>query len=97
MGYKLSVAAENDIQQIAEIGIELFGIEQAWHYHEALFEIFDLLADNPRMARERFEISPPVRIHPYKAHLIVYTVDEQDDILIVRVRHGHEDWATPAQ
>lgn len=48
------------------------------------------------MARERAELSPPVRIHPFKAHLVVYLSESETDILIIRVRHGHEDWQTPA-
>lgn len=44
------------------------------------------------MARVRGEFEPPVRIHPWKAHVIVYVI-EGDDILVVRVRHGREDWA----
>ncbi|MFH6783095.1 MULTISPECIES: type II toxin-antitoxin system RelE/ParE family toxin [Methylobacterium] len=43
------------------------------------------------MAGERRELRPPVRLHPYGAHLIVYAV-ERDDILIVRVLHGRQDW-----
>jgi toxin ParE1/3/4 len=57
-----------------------------------LFAIFGLIAANPRMARERLELSPPMRIYPSKAHLIIYRIEEGGDILIVRVRHGHEDW-----
>ncbi|WP_341871205.1 type II toxin-antitoxin system RelE/ParE family toxin [Stappia indica] len=45
------------------------------------------------MARERGEISPPVRIHPFKAHLVVYVMEEDGGILVVRIRHGHEDWS----
>lgn len=26
-------------------------------------------------------------------HIVLYTVDEGEDIFIVRVRHGREDWA----
>lgn len=96
MGFLLSRAAEEDIVAIAEAGIRLFGTSQARQYHDELFAILDLIAANPRMARERFEISPPVRIHPFKAHLVVYRIEEGDDILIIRVRHGHEDWADEA-
>lgn len=35
-----------------------------------------------------------MRIHPFKAHLVVYRIEEDGDILIVRVRHGHEDWTS---
>lgn len=34
-----------------------------------------------------------MRIHPFKAHLVIYQVESDGDIFIVRVRHGHEDWA----
>lgn len=70
----------------------LFGLAQAKRYNDELFMIFDLLASNPRMARERFELSPPLRVHPYKAHMILYRIEENGDILIVGVRHEHEDW-----
>jgi len=70
----------------------MFGAGQADHYHHELEAVFALLAENPKMARERKEIRPPVRIHPYKSDLIVYLVDENNDILILRLRHAHEDW-----
>lgn len=91
MGYRFSKGADEDITSIAVVGIEEFGIEQAQRYHEGLFQLFDLLAANPRMARERLEIVPPVRVHPYKSHVIIYKIDGPD-ILIIRVRHGREDW-----
>lgn len=91
MGYHLSKAADEDITSIAIVGIAEFGLEQARRYHAGLFQLFDLLAANPGMARERLEISPPVRVHPYTSHVVIYRI-EGPDILIIRVRHGHEDW-----
>lgn len=93
MGFRLTLEAEEDVIGIAEQGVRLFGPAQARKYHDELFAIFELIAANPRMARERHELSPPMRIHPFKAHLVVYRIEEHGDILIVRVRHGHEDWA----
>lgn len=92
MGFRLSLLAEEDVIRIAEEGILLFGPAQAQKYHRELYAIFNLIARNPRMARERHELSPPLRIHRFKAHLVVYSVDGQGEVLIVRVRHGHEDW-----
>ncbi|PDS79486.1 type II toxin-antitoxin system RelE/ParE family toxin [Rhizobium sp. L43] len=92
MGFHLTEEAEEDMIGIAEAGIRLFGPAQARRYHDELYAIFDLIAANPRMARERPEISPPMRIHPFKAHLVVYTIEENGDVLVVRLRHGHEDW-----
>lgn len=96
MGFRLSLAAESDIIAIAEESIRLFGAMQARRYHDELFDVFALVAANPRMARERPELSPPMRIHPFKAHLVVYRLEADGDILIVRVRHGHENWADTA-
>jgi toxin ParE1/3/4 len=93
VGFRLSLAAEEDIIGIAEQGIRLFGPVQAKRYHDELFALFDAIAAYPRMARERFELSPPMRIHPFKAHLVVYHLEEHGDVLIVRVRHAHEDWS----
>lgn len=92
MSYRLTRKAVEDIIAIYEHGIRLFGTVQAEKYHFGMGKIFLLLSENPELAREREEIIPPVRVHPYGAHLIVYIVEQNKDILIVRVRHGHEDW-----
>lgn len=93
MSFRLTAAAEEDIVGIAEQGVRLFGPNQARRYHDDMFAFFDLLSANPRLARERFELSPLVRIHPFKAHLVVYIVEDDGNVIVVRVRHGHEDWA----
>lgn len=93
MSFHLSVEAEEDIIALAEQGVRMFGLAQARRYHDELFAVFDLIAANPRMARERQEISPPVRIHPFKAHLVVYRIEEKEAVFVIRIRHGHEDWA----
>jgi toxin ParE1/3/4 len=92
MTYRLSRKAEEDIVGIFRQGVELFGTAQAERYHLDLQRTFELIAAHPLMARERTEISPPVRIHPHGAHIIVYLAEGSGDVLIVRVRHGHEDW-----
>ncbi|MDN5869744.1 MAG: type II toxin-antitoxin system RelE/ParE family toxin, partial [Nitrococcus sp.] len=92
MTYRLSAKAEEDIIDIFRAGVEQFGLYQAERYHERLERCFRFLAENPLVAHERFEITPAVRIHPVEAHLVVYRVDGNGDVFIVRVRHGHEDW-----
>ena len=94
MGFRLSRESEDDIVGIADEGLRVFGRGVAQKYHDELFAMFDLLAFNPFMARERNELTPPVRIHPFKAHLIVYIVETDGEILVVRVRHAHEDWSS---
>ncbi|MCM2292579.1 type II toxin-antitoxin system RelE/ParE family toxin [Allorhizobium sp. BGMRC 0089] len=93
MPFSLSVQAEEDIVSIAEEGISIFGTLVAKRYHDELFALLEFIANNPGMACERHEISPPVRIHPFKAHLMVYRVVEDGGMFVIRIRHGHEDWA----
>lgn len=90
--YALSGKAEEDIIAIFMYGVAQFGIQQAERYHDLLERTFQFLAENPEAARERVEITPPVRIHPIESHIVIYTVDENRDIFVVRVRHGCEDW-----
>ena len=79
---------------IFEQGLLSFGLDQADAYHEGLTAAFEFLADYPHAARQRPEISPPVRAHRYKSHMIIYDLGPDDVVIILRVRHGKEDWAT---
>ena len=92
MAYRLTAKAEEDVIRIYAEGARLFGPEIAEDYHHELISVFDMMAQTPKLARERPEITPPVRIHPHKSHLIIYLVDDEGDVLIIRIRHGHEDW-----
>lgn len=94
MPFILSGAAEEDIVAIGEQGIRVFGLAAAQRYNDDLFALLDLIAENPRMARERSELSSPVRIHPFKSHLVVYRIQGDGSILVIRIRHAHEDWAS---
>lgn len=72
MGYRTTRRADQDTIDIYARGAADFGADRAERYHQGLLAAFDLLAENPHMARERTEFSPPVRLHPHEAHLIVY-------------------------
>jgi toxin ParE1/3/4 len=83
--------ADLEIIGIYVDGAERFGVAQAEAYHEGLTATFGVLSEHPRMARERTELDPPVRLHPYRAHMIVY-VEQGGGILVIRILHGHQDW-----
>lgn len=91
MSYKATRQADRDILEIYVHGAAEFGVDQAERYHEGLVSVFELLAENPHLARERPELDPPVRLHPYRAHMIAYLI-RNDGILIIRVLHGRQDW-----
>jgi toxin ParE1/3/4 len=91
MIYKTTTRADEDIIGIYVHGVREFGARQAENYHRALVATFDILADNPFIARERQEFRPPVWLYFYKAHTIVYRI-MRDHVLIIRVLHGRQDW-----
>jgi len=91
VSYRLTRAAEEDLIAIYEAGARTFGLAQADSYHASLTTAFEFLDQYPRAARERTELSPAIRAHRHQAHLIIYVL-QGADVLVVRVRHGHEDW-----
>jgi len=57
-----------------------------------LFNALELIAKNLQLARE--EISPPARVHPFKAHLVIYHIEEDGTVFVIRLRHAFEDWVS---
>jgi toxin ParE1/3/4 len=78
MTCRLTREAEADIVEIAEIGIHNRGVRQARAYLDGPFELFNLIASTPAMARPRTELTPPVRVQRYRAHLALYQVEDND-------------------
>lgn len=91
--YRLRPRAVEDLEVIWLYTVAQWSVDQAELYIRQLMTGLDLLAANPEIARERTELSPPVRIHRIAAHLIVYRI-QPDFLDIIRIRHGREDWAT---
>ena len=96
MPVKRTPQAEADLIDIFLESAQRFGANQAEIYAAKLSACFELLETMPSMARERLEISPPVRVHFHGSHVIVYAV-EGDDIVLLRVLHERRDWERELQ
>lgn len=83
-------AAPADLADVWRHSAVHWGAEQADHYSDGLFALFDLLAEFPELGRERTEFAPPVRIHPSGAHLVIYRLTGRG-VEIVRVLHAHQN------
>jgi toxin ParE1/3/4 len=92
MTYRLALAADLDLDEVYDFGITEFGLRIANAYLDGLIDCFNSLAENPRICRVRDEIRPAVRIRPYSSHLIFYEVDDANSVLVLRIRHGRENW-----
>lgn len=89
--YRLTDAAEADLEAIWRYGHERWSAVQADRYLDDLDERFRLLGTMPMMTRKRTEFDPPIRIHPFGSHLVIYVVAE-DGIDILRVLGNRQDW-----
>lgn len=88
--YRLTPAAQKDLEEIWAYITETRSIEQTLDYIDSIEAACDTLSAMPQMCRERHEFTPPVRIHPHRKHLIVYVIDE-GGISVIRVLHARMD------
>jgi toxin ParE1/3/4 len=90
---RVAEEAEGDLHRMRQEGIERFGEVQAAAYMTALWEVLELIALSPKLAPVRRKLTRPVRVHPWRAHLIVYSEDGSD-VTIRRILHSRQDVAT---
>jgi len=90
-GVRLTPRAEADLEEIWRYGAAEWSPEQADRYIDGMAAVFDLLRAMPRIARERTDFTPPVRIHPTGPHLVIYHI-AAPHLEILRVLGGRQDW-----
>lgn len=83
--------AEADLSGIWAYTVEEWSESQAISYLEGLDAAIKLLSEHPEIARERKEFSPPVRIFPHRAHLVIYTFNS-NTLEVIRVVHARSNW-----
>lgn len=86
-----SAAAREDLINIWRYTYTNWGEPQADLYNKELENALSLLADAPLICRLREEISPPVRIHHFRKHLVVY-VEVEGGINLIRILHESSDY-----
>jgi len=88
--FVLSKNAKRDLASIADYTIEKFGIEQARHYRDGLFQAFETLNNNPRIGRDYSHVKNTARRYEHKKHSIYYSMTD-GGILILRILHERQD------
>lgn len=84
--YRLTPAAEADLEDIWTYSANTWSVEQANLYIDELVAIFDALATNPRQAAPCDHIRAGYRYARARRH-VVYLKHQKDGIDIVRVLH----------
>lgn len=88
---RLRPAAESDLAEIWDYTEQEHSRAQAIDYLQGLDATLRLLADYPEIARLRDDFTPPVRLHRYRAHIVVYVADKTT-LEVIRVLHGRANW-----
>ena len=65
-------------------------VETVLAYYDEIERVAWLIADNPRIGRERIELHPDLRSFPVHSHIIFYRVSGHD-VQVVRILHGRRD------
>ena len=87
-GFLFTPQAEDDLEAIWRYTASIWSPNQADLYIETLIQT---LVAMPKLARERTEFAPPVRIHPTAEHLIIYRIDG-DRLSVIRILGGRQNW-----
>ncbi|MFN4209021.1 MAG: type II toxin-antitoxin system RelE/ParE family toxin [Devosia sp.] len=91
MGYRFSERAILDTEALYEASLIQFGQRAADRYFDIMLNAAQFAADHPLASPERTEISIPLRVRYFGAHLLVYQLIE-DEVVIMRVFHQSQDW-----
>jgi toxin ParE1/3/4 len=89
MPYRLSLLAEQDLDEIWLYVAEDASLATADRLIDDLIDRFSLMAEQPRMGRLRPEFGDGVRSFPVENHVIYYR--HEREVLIARVLHGRRD------
>ncbi|MBM9593995.1 type II toxin-antitoxin system RelE/ParE family toxin [Roseitranquillus sediminis] len=90
---ELTPAARQDLEAIWDYSARTWFAAQAAHYLRGLQVLLRTLQAFPELARERTEFTPPVRLHAYRRHLVVYRI-EADALIVLRILHARRNWQT---
>lgn len=90
--YRLSPAAERDIEGIWDYTVERWGLAQANRYADALFGVFHELANDPHGARSVAcdAIRAGYRRRSIERHIVFFRLTEYG-VAIIRVLHERMD------
>ena len=89
MRYRLTPAAQIDLEEIWDYTDESWGPEQAEGYLRELQKAIERIAVNPLIGKACDEIRPGYRKLASGSHVLFYRVD--DVVNIIRVLHGRMD------
>lgn len=89
--YILSSKADDDLDNITDYTLEVWGETQTRDYVTELLQCFQSLADKPELGRSAAEYAPSLKRYSYTAHTVFYEPTEKG-IFIVRILGQRQDF-----
>lgn len=93
MNYAISLRAKADLAEIWEYTMKHWSVKQADIYINVILEACKVLSGYPEMGKvyTSLEDSRNYRGFPVKSHVIIYRVDAEMRVRIVRILHQRMD------
>lgn len=88
--YRLSPAAERDLEAIWTYTAERWGLDQAERYTDLLTEAFAELAQSPKTAPTCDHIRPGYRRRSVERHVVYFRITDYG-IAVIRILHDRMD------
>ena len=92
MAHRLSPEAESQLGDIwLHVAIESGSVESADRIIDDITDRFWLLARHPHIGRRRDDLRSGLRSFAAGDYVILYRINDEDDVLILHVMHGAQD------
>ncbi len=88
--YDLTEQAEQDLEDIFDYTVSEFGVDQAIRYVSEFEGVFENLAANTELGRERNEVRKGLRSFAKNSHVIFYRILKKR-VRILRILHSSRD------
>jgi toxin ParE1/3/4 len=88
--YRLTPAAERDLEDIWTYTVQNWGVEQADLYADSLTAAFAELAQSPKLAPSCDHIRPGYRRRSVERHMIYFRITDYG-VAVVRILHDRMD------
>ena len=85
--YRLTSDALSDLIEIRRFTLKQWGINQSQKYLSELRKAILALAKTPAIGKKRLEVGQNVFSFPYVSHVIYYTLDDQQQLVVFAVLH----------
>ena len=92
MAFRLSKRAASDLRIIYDRSVSEFGQRQADKYVGQLQADIEYISEYPESVREQKSRLRLIRVLPSGSHVIAFVIEAPEQILIIRLLHGRQDW-----